>query len=246
MSSSTAGSGWESSDTELFTRYGDAFVPRRREQIDTACQLLEELPGAELLDLCCGEGLLATEYLRRIPHGRVTLLDGSAEMLAAAAAGVSKVSDRYETVQANLEDRAWREGRTYGGVVSSLAIHHLDGEGKKLLYRDLHSMLSPGGVFVMLDLVEPAGAAARELAADQWDKAVLDASQEEFGTDEALGAFERSGWNYFRLPGPDDVDKPSSAIEHVDWLQEAGFDEIDIPWAFAGHVVIVARREPSL
>ena len=38
-----------------------------------------------VLDLGCGEGLLPGEYLRRHPAARVTLLDGSAEMLALAS-----------------------------------------------------------------------------------------------------------------------------------------------------------------
>jgi tRNA (cmo5U34)-methyltransferase len=110
------------------------------------------------------------------------------------------------------------------------------------LYRDIRDMLQPGGVFVMADLVEPAGPVARRLAAEQWDQAVRRASAELFGSDEAVTAFERTEWNYYRQPGPDEFDRPSSVAEHVDWLREAGFTEVDMAWLFAGHAIFTARR----
>jgi tRNA (cmo5U34)-methyltransferase len=195
-----------------------------------------------VLDLCCGEGLLSEEYLRRYPDARVVTLDGSAEMLALAARRLAPFGDRHAPVQADIGDREWRRGASYGGVMTSLAVHHLDGDGKRELYRDIRDMLRPGGVFVMADLVEPAGPAARRLAAEQWDRAVAQASAELFGGDEAVAAFERTEWNYYRLPGPDEVDRPSSAAEHLDWLREAGFAEVDVAWMYAGHAIFTARR----
>jgi tRNA (cmo5U34)-methyltransferase len=151
---------WTLSDTEAFARYGDALVPRRAEQVAVVCDLLRDIPEQHVLDLCCGEGLLAEEYLIRVPEGRVTLLDGSAEMLDLAGRRLSRFGGRHAAVRAGIADRSWRSGVRYGGVMTSLAVHHLDGPGKRDLYRDLHGMLAPGGVFVMADLVEPAGPAA--------------------------------------------------------------------------------------
>lgn len=111
---------WRPSDTELFATYGDAFVPRGREQISTVCDLLTGLPNPHVLDLCCGEGRLAEEYLRRRPEGRVTLLDGSPEMLGPAAERLAPFGDRHTRVRADIEDREWREGATYGGIKRSL------------------------------------------------------------------------------------------------------------------------------
>ncbi|MEV5301645.1 class I SAM-dependent methyltransferase [Amycolatopsis methanolica] len=227
---------WRPSDTELFTTYGDAFVPRRREQITTVCDLLDGIPDPHVLDLCCGEGLLSEEYLRRSPACRVTLLDGSPEMLDKAAARLAPFPGRWQRVQADIHDRGWRRGPV-GGVMTSLAAHHLDGPGKHALYRDLHEMLVPGGVLVMADLVEPVGARAREVAAAHWDRAVREA-----GDDEAAQAFEGAEWNYSRLPGPDPVDTPSSVAEHLTWLADAGFADVDLVWLHAGHAIFTATR----
>jgi tRNA (cmo5U34)-methyltransferase len=245
MAESPLAQTWTDSDTDEFARYGDAFVPRRAEQITTVCDLLGDLPVPYVLDLCCGEGGLSEEYLSRSAAARVRLLDGSAEMLSRAGQRLARFAGRHAPVQAEIADRQWRTGESYGGVMTSLAVHHLDGAGKQELYRDIHGMLLPGGAFVMADLVEPAGPAARRLAGDQWDQAVERASADLFGSDEALTAFRADDWNYYRLPGPDDMDMPSSAAEHLDWLRAAGFTEVDVAWMYAGHAIFTARRAPA-
>jgi tRNA (cmo5U34)-methyltransferase len=242
MTESPLAQGWTDADTDAFARYGDALVPRREEQIATVCDLLADLPVPYVLDLCCGEGRLSQEYLRRSPEARVMLMDGSAEMLRRAGRRLSEFGGRHAQVQADIADREWRTGERYGGVMTSLAVHHLDGPAKQDLYRDIHGMLVPGGAFVMADLVEPAGPAARRLAGDQWDRAVQQASRDRFGGDEALTAFRKWDWNYYRLPGPDPFDLPSAAAEHLDWLRAAGFTEVDVAWMYAGHAIFMARR----
>jgi tRNA (cmo5U34)-methyltransferase len=241
MTDSPLAPGWTDSDTDVFARFGDALVPRRDEQIATVCDLLGDLPLPYVLDLCCGEGRLAEEYLRRTPRGRVMLMDGSAEMLRRASDRLDALGGRHAQLQAEIADPGWRRGERYGGVMTSLAVHHLDGPAKQALYADLLAMLVPGGAFVMADLVEPAGPAARRLAGDQWDRAVQQASRSRYGSDEAVTEF-RQGWNYYRLPGPDPVDMPSSAAEHLDWLRAAGFTEVDVAWMYAGHAIFTARR----
>src|SRR5262249_8815614 len=150
----------------------DAVVPSRAEQIATVCDLLAGIPVPRVLDLCCGEARLSEEYLSRVPDGTVTVLDGSAEMLGLAAARLARFGGRVSQVRADIGDRGWRGPAGYGGVMTSLAVHHLDGAGKQELYRDLHGMLAPGGMFVMADLVEPTGPAAREIAASHWERSV--------------------------------------------------------------------------
>jgi tRNA (cmo5U34)-methyltransferase len=232
---------WGVSDTELFARFADAFVPRRREQLAVVCELLTAMPSFEVLDLGCGEGLLSLEVLRRFPEARVTALDASSEMLELAARTLTDFGDRVRLVQAKLEDILWREGR-FGAIITSLAVHHLDGPAKQKLYADLHRMLVPSGVFVMIDLLQPATLTTRRLAACWWDQEVKRASHELYGGPEAFEAFRDSEWNYFLLSEPDPVDKPSRLVEHVDWLRDAGFVDVDVSWVVAGHAVIVATR----
>lgn len=233
---------WRLSDTDTFIKYGEAFVPRRDEQINSICRLLRDIPVPRVLDLCAGEGRLSEAYLRCTPNGHATVLDKCVEMLNISARRLESFAGRCVFLQENLEERTWRNSDSYGGVMTSLAVHHLDGAGKKVLYRDIHEMLVPGGVFAMVDLIEPTGANARKLAGDHWEEAVQRASQLQFGSDEAAAAFACTEWNYYRLATPDPIDKPSSIAEHIDWLRDAGFIEIDVVWLYAGHAVFAAKR----
>lgn len=243
------GAYWQVEDTELFTRFGEAFVPRRAEQIEVVCELLAcpTTPCSEVLDLGCGDGRLAEAVLRRIPETHVTILDASVEMLELAQVRLATFSDRIRSVHARLEDLDWRCGTMYSSIISSLAIHHLNDSGKKILFRDIVRMLSRGGVFAMADLIDPATSAARRLAASQWDNAVETSSKKLYSDSDldAMTAFERSQWNHFKLSQPDPVDKPSRVTEHVDWLREAGFVDVDVCWAYAGHAVVAGTRKES-
>jgi len=233
---------WKSSDTAAFAKYGEVFVPRRDEQMRVVVDLLANVPAGDVLEVCCGEGKLAELYLRENAGRRVTVMDGSAEMLLMADARLSALGgNRHGTIQADIVDTSWRTPNTYAGVMSSLAVHHLDGPGKQALYRDIHDMLVPRGVFVLADLVEPTSVRSRDVAGDAWQAAVERGSQEKFGGDEATRAFEATKWNYYRYPDP--LDRPSSVVDNIDWLRGAGFQDVDIVWMYAGHAVFTATKE---
>jgi tRNA (cmo5U34)-methyltransferase len=160
-------------------------------------------------------------------------------MLETTRAAAGADADRLETVHFDLAHADWRTpGEPVHAVVSSLAIHHLDGPGKRQLFADIHRMLAPDGVFVMADLVEPATPASKAVAADAWDAETRRRALETDGTLDAFKRFTAEDWNYYRLPGPDSVDQPSSVTELLDWLRAAGFAGVDLHWMKAGHVVM--------
>jgi tRNA (cmo5U34)-methyltransferase len=226
--------GWQDDDTALFVRYGDAFVPRRKEQFDVVCDLLAALPRPDVLELGCGDGRLTEHLLGRLPQVRVTAVDASAGMLRLARDRLTAFPGRVTLRHAGMEDRAALGDGPYGAVVTSLAVHHLDDPAKRALYRLVRASLAPGGPLVMADLVSPAGPAPLAVAADRWDAEVR-------ATDpEAAVPFEAARWNTFRFPDP--VDRPSRVGEHLDWLAGAGFCDVDVCWVYAGHAVLHARR----
>ncbi|MEU4711165.1 methyltransferase domain-containing protein [Nocardia salmonicida] len=230
---------WTPDDSELFNTYGEAFVPRRREQFAMLCALIDPLPTPSVLELGCGTGLLTAEILRAYPAAVVTAIDSSETMLAEASRRLAPFGDRSDLRTVDLLDRAWRTG-TYGAVVTSLAVHHLDDVQKRDLIQAVYDRLAPGGVFAQADLTRPATPRITTLAAATWDASVGDQSIELFGDDEALDAFRRSRWNTFHFPDP--VDRPATLVHTIGWLHEAGFVGIDVPWAFAGHTVLSAMR----
>ena len=57
--------------------------------------------------------------------------------------------------------------------------------------------------------------------------------------------FQRADWNHFRHSEPDPIDKPSTLVEQIDWLREAGFGGIDMHWMTAGQMLLSAWRCPN-
>lgn len=114
-----------------------------------------------MLDLGAGTGLLSLLLTAAVPGVRLTLVDGAPGMLAVAAGHLDARGVPHRTVHADLAGPL-PAGR-YDAVVSALAIHHLDDEGKRALYKRAADALVPGGVFVNAEQV--AGPTPRWIAA---------------------------------------------------------------------------------
>lgn len=235
---------WTEDTSAAFRDLAHYAVPERELQTDTILSLIPEPEGAALaMDICCGAGGLTVAMLERFPRLRVRALDGSASMLETTRSAAGADADRLETAIIDIAETAWRiPPEPLHAVVSSLAIHHLDGPGKQQLFADIHAALKPGGVFVLADLVEPVTSVGRRVAGDAWD---AETRRRALDTDGTLAGYERfaaADWNYYRLPGPDPLDKPSSVVELLDWLRAAGFMGVDLHWMKAGHVIMSGAK----
>lgn len=239
---------WTENDSRTFSDQGAVFVPDREAQIDALVSLIPAGKGPfQVLELGCGEGLLAEAVLRRHPEARVLGLDGSVEMRERATQRLLGFGNRFRAQAFQLEDTAWRRPQLYHdpkyddpeaplrAVLSSLVVHHLDGDGKRRLFADIQRLLAPGGALWLADLVEPTSPETLELAARAWDTAVKARSQQLTGSESAYRQFVEDGWNHYRTP--DAMDRPSPLFDQLIWLREAGFVAVDVAWMRAGHAV---------
>jgi trans-aconitate methyltransferase len=231
--------GWDEQASQTFIDYGRYFVPDRERQLQTIVDLV---PGHDrpctIFELACGEGLLAQALLEQFPACTVYGLDGSTEMLQRAQQRLARFGERFRAEPFDLFARSWRKAdQPVHAVVTSLAIHHLDGPQKQELFRDIHDMLAPGGAFIIADLVEPAHQLGRALAAKAWDEAVRERALELDGTLDGFALFEREHWNMYRYSDPEDIDKPSRLFDQLKWLEQAGFVDVDVFWMCAGHAI---------
>jgi len=235
---------WDEDSSRTFLDYGRYFVPERERQIGIVGELIPPPPaGALLVELCSGEGLLSRALLERFPACRMLALDGSAEMRARTRATCGAAADRLTVAAFELAARDWRAfAEPPHAIVSSLAIHHLDGGEKRTLFRDMAAALASGGVLVIADIVRPPDARGLAAAAQQWDEAVRARALALDGDLRAFAEFQRLGWNYFRDPDGDPIDKPSSLAEQLAWLAEAGFTGVDAHWLLAGHAIFSGRK----
>ena len=104
-----------------------------------------------ILELGTGTGQTALRLLERHPGARLTGVDASPAMLEAARGALP--AGRADVREGRLEDPL--PPGPFDTVVSVLAVHHLDAEGKADLFRRAAAVLAPGGRLVLGDVVVP-------------------------------------------------------------------------------------------
>jgi len=237
---------WDEEDSQDFIDFGQYIVPEREIQIDIICSLIPSIPEqCHMLDLCCGEGILTRALLDRFSDYQVHGFDGSLKMLERAKATLTNYGERFEARLFDLASSDWRElPWPVHAVVSSLAIHHLDEIQKQNLFMDVLRMLTPGGVFVIADVIQPVTQLGVALAGKMWDEAVRQRSLELSGNLEAYEQFHEVDWNSFTDPeaAADPIDKLSPLFDQLKWLEQAGFADIDVFWIKAGHAIFGGRK----
>lgn len=198
------------SDPEHVSEYLAREIPHR----DTAeALLLEALPERveRVLDLGTGDGLLLA-LVRDHHSGAVGVgIDSSRPMLDRAARRF--VGD--PTIELSEHDLACPlpAQPTTDVVVSALAIHHLEDDRKRTLFREIHELLVSGGVFANLDLVSSPTVDLHERFR------------------RAIGRVQ-----------DDSSDRLAGLCEQMDWLRDAGFINVDCRFKWMEMALIVAER----
>ncbi len=183
-------------------------------------------PRDRVLDLGAGTGLLSGFVAQAFPAAELVLLDGAPAMLERARGRLAGASAPVTLVVGDMADPL-PEGR-FDAIVSSLAIHHLDDEGKRDLFRRAYEALNPGGVFVNAEQVR----APSERLEGRYLRWHRDASLARGATEaEWEAAVERMR-----------VDRCATVEDQLAWLSEAGFPDPDAPYRLYRLAVLVGRR----
>jgi trans-aconitate 2-methyltransferase len=122
-------------DPATYLRFGDE---RARPFVDLLARVDAAAPRT-VVDLGCGEGALTASLARRWPGARVTGVDSSASMLAAAAAHA--VPGRVEFRLGDVRD--WRPAGPVDVLVTNAVLHWVPGHDR--LLAGWTSALAPGG-----------------------------------------------------------------------------------------------------
>lgn len=238
--------GWTEGDSLQFLSHSEVVTPSRPEVMAMFSALVpfERDERFVTVELCPGGGELAEQLLMAFPQMTYLGLDGSEVMLNATRARLRSFGDRVELLRFRLEDANWRHElpSQVGAIVSSLAVHHLDGPGKRRLFRDLFEGMAPGGSFLIFDLVLPTSKRAQKVQGDAWDGVVREQAVTLTGTDAIYQSFLSHRENCYHHPDP--MDTPDSLFAQLGWLAEAGFSDVDAFWQRAGHALYGGFRPP--
>jgi len=215
---------WADSDfSREYRDQADSYVPERHKLIEVTQSLYRHFIKSEkprrILDLGSGDGLMVQELFKVDDDIEATLVDGSREMLSAAAKRLARLKKKC-CVNASFQELLVRDPlqNSFDFILSSLAIHHLVAAEKKALFEYIYRHLVPGGFFLMIDVVlSPT---------DDLEKWYLELWQE------WINARAASDQKESLLPVPkeykDNADNvPDPLLPQLQALQNIGFRNID-------------------
>ncbi len=138
-------------DPETYRSLMRSEVPAYDELQDAVARATEGVSARRILDLGTGTGETAGRVLAVHDNAFLVGLDESDEMLTMARQTLPP--SRVDLLVRRLQDPL--PSGSFDVVVSALAVHHLDAEGKADLFGRIHNVLSEGGRFVLGDVVVP-------------------------------------------------------------------------------------------
>lgn len=202
----------------------DAFYGTAIDAIGLADSPAHPTAGTRILDLGAGTGMLSSFALVAYPKAWLTLFDGAAMMLEKAreSLGSERVAYIEGDLYAELPDGPW------DAVISALAIHHLDDPGKRHVFDETLRILRPGGVFINAEhILGPTPALDAEYR--RWHEAAARAA----GVDDTEWAAAEHRMT---------ADHLTPMADQLNWLSEAGFEDVDCLFKDRGFAVIFARK----
>lgn len=180
----------------------------------TAVELVPFPADAALrvLDLGAGTGLFSELVLRSYSRAHFVLYDLAAELLALAEQRFASQAERFRYVRGDYTEL--RDAEAYHLVISSLSIHHLEHEQKRDLFGAIHRALVSGGAFINVDQIRAPTPALERLYWNDWLRKVREAGA---GEERIQDSVERRRT----------YDRDASLGEQLDWLRDAGFEDVD-------------------
>jgi SAM-dependent methyltransferase len=248
----------------MFTETVDPTRARRTNGILRA--LRDNFHGPfRVLDLGSGPGPLTVRILRRFPKSRVVALDTDPVLLRVGEVALSRFQGRATCVLADLRERTWPSQlpvHRFDAAVSSLALHWLEEDEIRGIYRELRRLLRPCGLLINGDFLpssqrkiqakgsrgatEPRrvrhpGGAGRRAFKSRWEK-----WWEALAEDPSMRDVLRE--RHVRMPGripPRRTTGPKTPVSleaHQRALRDAGFRESVVTWQDGEFQVLVGIR----
>jgi len=177
---------------------------------------------SRIVDLGCGDGVVARTLLTGFPTASAVLIDHSLPMLDRAVTSMAGYD--VDIVHHDLADDIRAVTGVSGAdvIASAYAIHHLPSDRKRALYTEIFEALTPGGVFVNVEHVASGSTRTEAL----WDTLCI----ENLVADTSRNVDDVTAEYHSR---PDKADNILESVEtQTAWLRDIGFVDVDCYFKF--------------
>lgn len=167
-----------------------------------------------ILDLGCGNGNITAQLIPFFPNATFTLVDASAEMIDLCR----NQFNGYDFIFSNkyFKDFLFNVD-SYDLIVAGFSLHHCDNIEKQAIFKNINSSLKKGGIFSYSDLMITKTNPDHPILLAQWNKFV----NNNFRGDEK--------WTWL-MEHYETFDKPTDYLVQIEWIKNAGFTNIQIPF----------------
>ena len=233
--------------------------PRQAQHDRLRAQLVKLLPfeaGAAIrvLDVGAGDGALSLEVLRVYPQALLVCQDFSDTMMDRARERLAPFSGQVTFVKSDFLRPAWTRPipGTFDAVVSSVAIHNVTEHARSAdpsrireIFAEVFGMVRPGGCFLDYDHVYAPGPVIEEVYRKVRVVSPMDLKVEE-ETEKRVQDMEQKVHEHARdndSPPSNRVGGISRTVQaHLEWLKQAGFDEVDCLWKETRFAILAGFR----
>ena len=171
-------------------------------------------------------------------------------MLTQAQNKLAAFTGRVTFVQSDLATPEWNQPilGIFDLVVSSLVMHTVPGQVKEI-YRQVFTLIKPEGCFIFADNLSPPGPTIENVYLKERLLAHQARIKTETGVVKSLKDIEAELTERRRSREKDYPDRVRNPLRgtltltnHLEWLKQAGFDEVDCLWKEMRHAVIGGFR----
>ncbi|TDX51833.1 class I SAM-dependent methyltransferase [Orenia marismortui] len=204
-------------------------IPYYKQMIEALISAIpfEKDSEIKVIDLGCGTGNIIKRIQEEFPNAKLTVLDLSENMIEMTKL---KLGEGNEVICYIDDFYKFDFSQKYDVIVSSLALHHLiSAEDKKVFYRKIYGALSPEGVFYNADVVLGSNEKLQGMYMKKWV---------EFMSKSCSRSEIENAW----LPKYREEDSPTTLLNHLIWLQETGFKDVDVIWKYYNYAVYGGTR----
>lgn len=190
--------------------------------------LMDSLPfyrstPIKILDIGCGTGTFAKIIKENFPYAKITCLDFAQNMIEVAKEKLDNFQSDIDFLVGDFNDLNIK--CEYDVIVSSFALHHIQTDDKKKeLYKNIYEALRNYGVFFTADLILGVNSYIKNLYEKKWEEHVVKKLVDNGIENETLRKYQAD-------------DNPSTLYEHLKWLEEAGFSQVETIWKYYNFAV---------
>jgi tRNA (cmo5U34)-methyltransferase len=211
--------------TEKISRW----VPYYKEMVGSiAARLPEGFSAGDILDFGAGNGNVTALLLNRFPYARFTLLDASPDMIGECRCRFEQFP-HFQYSQAYFQEADF-PNRSFDLIAAGLSLHHLAASEKPPVFKKIYDWLRPGGCLSYSDLFVDRN--------------------EEPGHSQVIADWKRDAFNLGTTHEEWDwimdhygkYDHPDSFDQQIQWLNNAGFQDVLITWSLNSWGNVLARK----